>query len=233
VKRPDSHVARRWTDDDLLQAVVGARSVSDVCRSLGIVPCGGNDATVWRGIDRLGLDADHLRRRPRVDPLRPWIPALAQAGRLDDAVRTSRSIAEVCRKLGVDEVSSRRAVVAAMTERGLDASHLLGQAWRRGRIFGPRVRILDALAAGTVKSSSAIRERLIAEGVRDRRCELCGLESWRGGPIPLELDHIDGDRTNNRLENLRLVCPNCHAQTPTYRGRNIGRRGEIRQPRPT
>jgi hypothetical protein len=49
-------------------------------------------------------------------------------------------------------------------------------------------------------------------------------QAWEGGPIPLELDHVDGDRRNNDPSNLRLLCPNCHALTPTYRGRNIGRR---------
>jgi 5-methylcytosine-specific restriction endonuclease McrA len=74
---------------------------------------------------------------------------------------------------------------------------------------------------GALVKTSHLRRRLIAEGVERRRCEICGSESWNGRPIPLELDHVNGRRDDNRLENLRLVCPNCHAQTPTYRGRNI------------
>ena len=67
-----------------------------------------------------------------------------------------------------------------------------------------------------------LRQRLIKEGLKLHQCESCLCETWMGQPIPLELDHINGDRWDSRLENLRLLCPNCHAQTDTYRGRNIG-----------
>ena len=57
---------------------------------------------------------------------------------------------------------------------------------------------------------------------RERRCEVCSITQWMGKPAPLELDHKDGNSTNNELSNLRLICPNCHAQTDTYKGRNMG-----------
>lgn len=56
---------------------------------------------------------------------------------------------------------------------------------------------------------------------RGYRCECCCGEIWMGKPIPLELEHVDGDNRNNVKDNLKLLCPNCHAQTPTYRGRGI------------
>ncbi len=65
------------------------------------------------------------------------------------------------------------------------------------------------------------RRKLLHE--RGHRCEVCKLDSWMGVPIPIELDHIDGDAFNNEESNLRLLCPNCHAQTPTYKGRNHGK----------
>jgi 5-methylcytosine-specific restriction endonuclease McrA len=55
---------------------------------------------------------------------------------------------------------------------------------------------------------------------------MCDRERWNGLPIPLELDHVNGMRSDNRLSNLRILCPNCHAQTPNYRGRNIGKQIE-------
>lgn len=69
--------------------------------------------------------------------------------------------------------------------------------------------------------TNKLRIRLISEGVKEHKCENCGIETWMENPISLELDHIDGNRTNHRLENLRILCPNCHSQTSTYRGKNV------------
>ena len=73
------------------------------------------------------------------------------------------------------------------------------------------------------RTTSSLRKRLIKEGLRDPRCDGCGGTEWQGQPIPLQLDHINGDRRDNRLENLRLLCPNCHSQTETWCGKNRGR----------
>lgn len=69
--------------------------------------------------------------------------------------------------------------------------------------------------------TNKLRIRLINEGIKEHKCESCGIEEWMNNPISLELDHIDGDRTNHTLDNLRILCPNCHSQTSTYRGKNI------------
>jgi Zn finger protein HypA/HybF involved in hydrogenase expression len=71
------------------------------------------------------------------------------------------------------------------------------------------------------------RKRIIVEE-RGWKCAVCGLSEWMGKPIPLDLDHVDGNADNNTLENLRLICPNCHAQTETYKGANAGK-GSSRQ----
>ena len=68
--------------------------------------------------------------------------------------------------------------------------------------------------------TNKLRERLVREEIKQKKCEVCGVEEWLGNPLSFELDHIDGDRTNHRLENLRIICPNCHSQTETYRGKN-------------
>lgn len=67
---------------------------------------------------------------------------------------------------------------------------------------------------------SRLRERLIEEGVKEHKCEICGITEWLEQPIICELHHINGDSTDNRIENLQILCPNCHSQTDNFRSRN-------------
>lgn len=69
--------------------------------------------------------------------------------------------------------------------------------------------------------SHKLKLKLIEDGIKDHKCEVCKLESWLGEPIPIELHHIDGDRFNNRLENLQILCPNCHSKTDNNSGKGI------------
>ena len=113
-----------------------------------------------------------------------------------------------------------RTVARAVELSELDTSHFSGQAWSKGRTRGPS-RSLDAYLSNQFPiSSHRLKLRLIAEGVLVRACNKCKGREWLGQPIPLELEHRDGNPMNNQLENLELLCPNCHAQTPTYRSRN-------------
>jgi DNA-binding CsgD family transcriptional regulator len=84
--------------------------------------------------------------------------------------------------------------------------------------------ISELLVAGTYRGRNNLKLRLIKEGLKESRCEQCGLTVWNGAPLSLALHHINGDRLDNRLVNLELLCPNCHSQTDTYSGRNGHRR---------
>lgn len=83
---------------------------------------------------------------------------------------------------------------------------------------------LDEILNGNHPSykTTLLKQRLIKEGIKDYKCEgtNCGLSKWHGKPITLELDHINGISDDHRLCNLRLLCPNCHSQTKTFKGRN-------------
>jgi Zn finger protein HypA/HybF involved in hydrogenase expression len=71
--------------------------------------------------------------------------------------------------------------------------------------------------------TTQLKVRLVREGYKEYKCEICGIDEWNGEKIGLELDHISGVRSDNSLNNLRLLCPNCHSQTHTFRGRNIAK----------
>ncbi|HEY2260148.1 MAG TPA: HNH endonuclease signature motif containing protein [Solirubrobacteraceae bacterium] len=96
----------------------------------------------------------------------------------------------------------------------------------RGAVVArPASTPIDELCvADTYRGRFNLKARLVKAGLKESRCERCGLESWRGEPITLALHHVNGVRNDNRLENLQLLCPNCHSQTDTYAGRNGGRR---------
>ena len=70
---------------------------------------------------------------------------------------------------------------------------------------------------------SRLKQRLINEGYLEYKCACCGINEWLGQPISLQLDHINGNNRDHRIENLRFLCPNCHAQTETYAGKNKGK----------
>ena len=113
---------------------------------------------------------------------------------------------------------------------GIDISHFTGMGWRKGttKPVKPARPLSEILVDGRPCKSHELKQRLINEGLKSHICESCGLKEWRGRPIPLELEHAIGKRDDNRIKNLKLLCPNCHAQTETYRGRNIGKsRGKM------
>jgi Zn finger protein HypA/HybF involved in hydrogenase expression len=143
---------------------------------------------------------------------------------LEDAVKKSESIASVCRILKIRPVGGNyRTLRSKINKWSIDITHFTGQGWNVGLKFRPSVKrpLSEILVDNSdFMSTSKLRIRLIKEGVKEHRCETCKLTEWMGYPIPLELDHINGKNTDNRIENLKMTCPNCHAQTPNYRGRN-------------
>lgn len=92
--------------------------------------------------------------------------------------------------------------------------------------YGARRPTSDYLTLeGLTISSAKLKARLFRDGYKERRCENpdCGITEWNGKDAPLELDHVNGNRFDNRLSNLKILCANCHAQQPTNAGKNRGR----------
>jgi hypothetical protein len=102
-------------------------------------------------------------------------------------------------------------------ELGLDTTHWKGQAWNRGRTYfnKGKARPLEEILVrdSDYLDTNRLKRRLIMAGTLTWQCAMCGGTTWQGQPIPLQLDHVNGDRRDNRLENLRVLCPNCHSLT--------------------
>ena len=128
------------------------------------------------------------------------------------AIATSVSWSEVGRKLGTASAGKHGRYVA--DKLGANYDHFLGRSWNKGN---RKAQDLEALCSSKTTRSSLLKETLFEKGLKERRCEECDADKWMGKPIPLELEHIDGDKTNNALENLKVLCCNCHALTPTWR----------------
>lgn len=145
-----------------------------------------------------------------------------------EAVRTSTTIADVLRAVGLSTSPGNYQVVHVAVQRlGLDTSHWLGQRHLVGRNRETRRTVpLDAILVENSEytANTKLRQRLIKAGVLEEVCSECGQgPTWNEKPLTLQLDHINGHHRDNRLENLRILCPNCHTQTTSFTSRSPGR----------
>jgi 5-methylcytosine-specific restriction endonuclease McrA len=149
---------------------------------------------------------------------------------LIEAVKASKSIFGVFRHLGRRIGGGAHYEMKRHISRlGIDTSHFTGQRWNTGMRGGKRKdRVpLDVILVkdSTFTNTARLKGRVLEAGLLKNECSECHLPpTWNGRPLVLRIDHINGDRGDHRLENLRILCPNCDAQTSTFAGRNKRRK---------
>jgi hypothetical protein len=144
------------------------------------------------------------------------------------AVADSISIADTLRKLGlVPKGGNYRTINALVRRMKLDTSHWLGKASGRGKTrILPMVPLEEVLVENSEYSRTSLKARMLQEGMLKNECCECGQKpEWKGKPLVMVLDHINGVSNDHRRENIRLLCPNCNSQQDTFCGRkNAGKK---------
>ncbi|MEV0222376.1 HNH endonuclease signature motif containing protein [Streptomyces sp. NPDC050704] len=202
-----------YTRERLEEAASSSRTLSEALGKLGVDARSSTRDYIRGRMKKLGVDTSHFER----EGVR-WTREILAA-----AVTASTNMCEVLRRLGLEVVGGHHTHISRRIKTyGIDTSHFQAPS-RRGETKRPRtpeaVLVEQAAAHARRIPSDRIRWAMTALGVSER-CARCSTEPvWRGHPLPLEVDHIDGNWRDNRIENLRFLCPNCHSTTDSYRGR--------------
>jgi hypothetical protein len=131
--------------------------------------------------------------------------------RIESSIAETKSMISAAQKIGLEFKTFR----SMAKELGLYLPNQSGKG-----TFKAKYTIEDVFSNKVYLRPQDLRKKIISLGIKEAKCEKCGIAEWQGQPAPLELHHIDGVRENNALNNIEILCPNCHAQTDNYKGKN-------------
>ncbi|MFG2752558.1 HNH endonuclease signature motif containing protein [Streptomyces xanthophaeus] len=205
-----------YTKERLTEAAQGARTLTEALRRLGVDPKSPTRRYLHDRMRKLGVDVSHFEREAV-----KWTREI-----LAEAVAASTTMCEVLRRLGLDVVGGHHTHISRKVKAfGIDTSHFAPPPRTARTRENHRRRTAEEILredrspTATRADRTQLRRALLENG-QEERCAMCGTDgTWLGEPLRLEIDHVDGNWRNNRADNLRFLCPNCHSTTDTYRGR--------------
>ena len=148
-----------------------------------------------------------------------------------EVVKSCESKAGILKKLSLKSTGANGRMVRILIKRlNIDTSHFTGQGHLKGRKckWSKKTKLSEILVENSTYQSHKLKLRLIAEGLMSNSCSKCKISEWQGEKLSLQLHHINGIRTDNRIENLQILCPNCHSLTDNYCGK--GTKGQKASP---
>ncbi|MFJ7158077.1 HNH endonuclease [Streptomyces sp. NPDC101118] len=211
-----------YTKERLMEAARSSRTLTEALEKLGVDPKSGTRNYIRERMKKLGVDTSHFERATGAK----WTKEI-----LTEAVAASTNMCDVLRRLGLDVVGGHHTHISRRVKGfGIDTSHFSPHHRtdrmrdNRRRRYPDEILREDRSPHPRRVPNARLRRALLETGVEER-CAGCGNQAvWLGEPLALEVDHISGDWRDNRHENLRFLCPNCHSTTDTYRGRSQGHR---------
>lgn len=214
-------------DSIFIESIKSSKNIHEALTKMGLNSRGAAYKSFKIRCEKLNIDLSHFADEKTIRK------SLLEKD-ISEACAQSISRQETLKRLGLNPHTGanvnwiNKQLINVSTEHWLGEGHLKNKThnWTESQPFD---EILVENSAYLWNAS--LKKRLLKAGLLEYKCYHCGIVDWLGGKLSLQLEHKNGDHTDNRIENLCLLCPNCHSQTDTFAGKNIGRQEGSRTPK--
>ena len=204
------------SDAEFLRAIRVSKTPADVFRILGLSY--NSYKSFWVRCEKLGVDTSCFETKTKTDSLKR--KSISDRD-IINACSVNKSRQSTLRSFGLNQKTGSNVswISKKIDTLNICTKHWTGQGHLRGKThnWAPKIPLSDILINNsTYNNTGSLKSRLLKEGVLKNKCNRCGILDWLNEQLSLHLDHKNGNYRDNRIENIRLLCPNCHSLTPTY-----------------